>query len=106
MPAGRQAAQVGMPGGAADLGEASRASSEVSRFLAQPKLAEAVGAARGDAGQAEKARRNANEFLTSHGVQVPPGVKVVFEGSGGAAARKIEIKVSCCPLNIEIIIYL
>jgi hypothetical protein len=103
--AGRQAANIGTPVEKIDLGESSRAAADVSRFLAQPKLAEVLAAARGDKAKAEEARRNANEFLARNGVQVPANAKIVLDPSGdGAAKLKVKIEISCCPLTIVITI--
>ena len=103
--AGRQAANVGTPVEKIDLGESSRAAADVSRFLAQPKLADVLTAARSDKAKAEEARRNANEFLARNGVQVPANTKVVIDPSGGGAAKvKVKVEISCCPLTIVITI--
>jgi hypothetical protein len=103
--AGRQAANIGTPVDKIDLGESSRAAADVSRFLAQPKLAEVLTAARADKAKAEEARRNGNEFLVRNGVQVPANTKVVIDPSGGGAAKvKVKVEISCCPLTIVITI--
>lgn len=103
--AARQAANAGIPIETIDLGESSRACAEASRFLAQPKLSEALASARADQKAAEAARGNANGFLAQHGVQVPANVKVTIDPSGGAAGRvKVKVDVNCCPLTIVIVI--
>ncbi|MFH1177734.1 MAG: hypothetical protein V1750_10035 [Acidobacteriota bacterium] len=101
----RSAASSGTPIERMDLGESSKACAEVSRFLAQPKLSEALAAIRADKKKAEEARRNANEFLAQYGVRVPAGVKVKIDPSGGAAAKvKVDVKITCCPLTVVITI--
>jgi hypothetical protein len=103
--AGRQAA-AGVTQEKVDLSESSRASAEVAKFLAQPKLAEAIAAAKANKEKGEESRRSANEYLAKSGIQVPSDMKVVFEPSGGGAASKVKVsaKITCCPLTIEIII--
>jgi hypothetical protein len=103
----RQAAAVAPPAGTAEFSETSRACEEASRFLANPKLEAAVAAARADRKKAEEARLNPAAFLAGNGVQVPANIRVRMEPSGGGAEKsKVVIKISCCPLSIEIIINL
>ncbi len=90
-----------------DLSESSRATADAGRFLQQPKLAEAIAAARADKASSEEAARNPQEFLTKRGVMVPRNMEIKFDpssGGGTASKVKVEVTIRCCPLNIKITI--
>lgn len=100
------------PAGAAErqeLGELVKCTNEVSMWLRNPRLAEAIAKARSDKMSREEAQRNPALYLMKFGISVPQGTKVEFqpEPQGGGAANRlkgIEIKVSCCPLTVVITI--
>lgn len=88
-----------------DLSEVSRASQDVSRFLAQPKLAEALAKAKSDKAAGGEASQNANAYLAKEGVQVPGNMKVLIDtpAVGGIASKiKWSITYTCCPSTITI----
>ena len=90
-----------------DLREASQASQDVSRFLAQPKLAEALAKANSDKSAGGEAAQNGNSYLAKQGIQVPGNMTVMIKpASGGGVASKIKIRVEfeCCPGKVVIII--
>ena len=92
-----------------DLSEASQASQDVSRFLAQPKLAEALAKANSDKSAGGEAAQNGNSYLAKQGVQVPGNMTVEIRpsASGGVASKiRVEVELSCCPFKGKIIIYL
>ena len=90
-----------------NLREASQASQDVSRFLAQPKLAEALAKANSEKSAGGEAAQNGNSYLAKQGVQVPGNMTVQIKpsASGGVASKtKVEVEISCCPAKIKIII--
>jgi len=90
-----------------DLREASQASQDVSRFLAQPKLAEALAKANSDKSAGGEAAQNGNSYLAKQGVQVPGNMTVQIKpsASGGVASKpKVKVEVECCPVKVVIII--
>lgn len=92
-----------------DLSEASQASQDVSRFLAQPKLAEALAKANSDKSAGGEAAQNGNSYLAKQGVQVPGNmtVKIKPSASGGVASKpkpKVKVEVECCPVKVVIVI--
>jgi hypothetical protein len=100
---------VNSPGPAerVDLSEVSRANQEVSRFLAQPKLAEVLTNLRSDKQAAEEASRNPRGYLTERGVQVPRSIDLRFgpPTAGGAASKvAVEVTVSWPPAKVKVII--
>ena len=91
-----------------NLREASQASQDVSRFLAQPKLAEALAKAKSDRSMGAEAAQNGNAYLTKQGVQVLGNMTVQIKpsASGGVTSKtKVEVEISCCPAKIKIIIH-
>ena len=90
-----------------NLREASQAHQDVSRFLAQPKLAEALAKANSDKSAGGEAAQNGNSYLAKQGIQVPGNMTVIIKpASGGGVASKIKIRVEfeCCPGKVVIII--
>lgn len=95
-----------------NLSDAARASAEVSSFLSQPVLAEAVAKAQADKDAAREAARDPNAFLAKNGVIVPANFQVRLvpsgEGSGGgggAQRTSVTIEIRCCkPLVVVITI--
>jgi hypothetical protein len=82
------------PAEGVDPSEVSRASQEVSRFLAQPKLAEVLTSLRSDKQAAEEASRNPRGYLTERGVQVPRSIDLRFgPPTAGGAASKIAVEI-------------
>jgi len=94
-----------------DLREVSRASEDVSRFLAQPKLAEALTGLRADPRAAEEASRDPRAYLTGRGVEVPRSMEVQIKppsGGGPTSRRWVDVTVHTTtnPFSIVIIIAL
>ena len=101
--------RVNSPGPAerVDLSEVSRASQEVSRFLAQPKLAEVLTSLRSDKQAAEEASRDPRGYLTERGVQVPGSIdlQIVPPTVGGAASKiTVDVTLRWPPPGIRVII--
>lgn len=102
-------AVVAAPVEQVDLSESSRMSSEVTTFLSQPALSEALTKAKSDKKLADEASRNPNAFLSKNGVQVPSNIKLdIKPPTGGAAASRfsITITIRCCPPSATIVIRL
>ena len=92
-----------------DLGEVSRGTQEVSRFLAQPKLAEALVKAKSDKSAGAEAAKDGNAYLAKQGIQVPANTAVLIKspvGGGGAFKIRVEVEISYPPLKGKIIIHL
>jgi hypothetical protein len=90
-----------------DLSEVSRASENVSRFLAQPELAEALTNLRADPRAAEEASRDPRGYLTRRGVEVDRSIEVQIKPptDGGTASRSaVDITIHSSPNRVIVVI--